>query len=104
VDSLSFERGEETFHHRVIVTIPRSTHAAYNALISEKFLEIVAWHTSLRIFALFRCVHNFGVRPTRTAISYVVLQFFSLPMIRSVNVRFWPNADMSVTDPKRTFS
>ena len=39
---LPFERGEETFRHRVVVTIPLPTHAACDTLIPKQFLEIVA--------------------------------------------------------------
>ncbi len=42
MDPFPFKQGEETFHDGIIVTIPRSTHAARDAVIPKKFLEIVA--------------------------------------------------------------
>jgi hypothetical protein len=42
MNSFPFKGGKETFGHRVIVTISRTTHAARDALIPKKFLEIVA--------------------------------------------------------------
>jgi len=40
--SLSFQSGEETLGHCIIVAISRSTHAAFNSLIPKKFLKITA--------------------------------------------------------------
>jgi hypothetical protein len=42
VDSLSFECGEETFGHRVVVTISRPTHATGDPVVLQQVLEIMA--------------------------------------------------------------
>ena len=38
--SLSFQSGEETLGHCIIVAISRSTHAAFDPLILEELLEV----------------------------------------------------------------
>ena len=42
IESFPFERGEETFGHRIVVTISRPTHTARDALAPQQVLEIIA--------------------------------------------------------------
>ena len=42
MDAFPFERGKETFGHRIIVTIPSSTHAAGDPVGLQKRLEFMA--------------------------------------------------------------
>ncbi len=38
--SLPFQRGKETFRHRIIKAISCATHAAFDSLVLEKLLEV----------------------------------------------------------------
>ena len=42
MNPLSFEKGKETFHHRVIIAIPCPAHAACDPVVPQKILELVA--------------------------------------------------------------